>query len=966
MDYRTTGLQDRFILQSVLIVVFYFVTYLNPLLLYAQPGTIDEDSIETFPDTIFCADPPCIGECEIWKLTQSIDWTSPTIYTSGSPLYLGNNENNRSASQVFLPNQIISNKKIYIKGGFAIDIPLTFNNCEIIIDPSVLIIVDGGLNNIIVNVENTFIHGTYALWYAFDIFDGNTVKVSDSYIEDAYAGFIARGGSVFESNNTLYNRNLISIWADHEFEFLDDPQIIITESHFNCTSDLLPLGPWVEGMFDFPPDATSYAAIYSINTDISVTEFDCNFSSIGNHANGILSFGGDVTEMNVQFYNIQESEAYQYPFEGYGIAINLDKITDFQSYGNFLNTNGWDSNDIKDPNFRNVDYPLTLIGGYLNARFHYTENSITSVRGTRIYQLEVITNKFQHYSDKAVYWWNSPWPVDEAEISHNYFYGDEGSTGIYSSMNTGYVNRQSGIPYYVYNIIYNDFSGYGSGILSMQDRDLKIAYNDYSLIDVAAHDRGLRVSGGLNVNSINNQFRAASSPIDKGIGLEYIETDNSLIRCNNVKNWGIGYNWAGTNHLQIHANDAINDFLGWHYEEGSSTDVQDKTNNRWFPIHTLDVKAVHESGGATKEVSNSKIIVGSNIFLTEWHPSDPTFASPPTLVTEDWIYNPQQHCGTDTTFPQILSEADSLIAIGSGQGTSFPIAYQWMQELDLYSKIRNNGLTFPPTSVYYTFVEQCKGNNISDFYDAIQEFYHAFDFTVQEASDMASLHSDIKNLYSSVTYYDSLYKAGAISFSTLIQQRNSLYQQVDTKQQSLNGIIDSYQQHKDADLNSALNLFQSINTNNYLSGVYKYAYQIYARYFLQQLTAQDSSTIFSFDGACIEQYHDAAMIYQALSCALGNMNELVYGCSAPQQRSLREPAFSMYVYPNPVENLLYIKFNKPYTGEITIHKINGMLVKKLTVKNKVSSEIQIADLPAGMYILYPENGNIKPIKFIKL
>lgn len=938
----------------------------------AQPGGTFPDNPD--PDTIMCNEDPCPCEvlgtcCDIWAITQQIDWSPPIINTNGT-LNLGGQFYPTSASQVFTSGQVISNKEIHIHYGFfKIDIPLTFSNCEIILEPSATVIITG-LGSYTVKVKDTYLHGTNALWYGFDIYEGKTIIMDNCYVEDAYTAIIGRSGSTIRSVDTKYNKNLVSIRCTNSREdYYGSPQVVLNENHFNCTGNLLPVGPWIEGFFNFPPQNTSYAAIYSTNTNLVLDEYYCNFSSIGNHANGILSFGGDVTAANYLFYNIRGSSQYQYPYEGYGIAINLDEINNYNSNGNFLNTNGWDTNEITDPNFRNVDYPLTLIGGYLNARFHRTMNSITSVRGTRITQLEVITNEFD-YSSRGVFWWNSHLPEKrEAEISLSTFTGTPGSIGVYSFLNVGNIFQPDLAYYYSYNIHSDTFIGNSiTGIVSMQDRTAKFYNNKISLTGINQDDvYGIRVSGGYDIITKGNDVKSIYPPPGYGVGIEYVETDASLIRCNDVKYWGKGFHWVGTNHLQIRGNDAIENDTCWVYEESSSTDVQKYADNRWYPIASQPVKAWHKDGFYSMAVHNSSIIVGSNTqaFSTNWHPGRPVPPVPNSLDSEIGVYYPRQNCTIKKDFPMVLSQADSLIAIGNMQGTSFPIAYQWMLELDLYTKIQDNQMTFPPSSVYYTFLQQCQNNNISDFYQAIKDFYNSFDYTSQQSTDIENLQVALKTTYNFISYYDSLYNEGAISFPTLMQHRQNLYQTVNIKRDALDNVIDAYQQDRNSDLSAAITTFQNISTSNYLAAVYKNAYQLYAKYYLGQLTSQDTARIFNFDGACIEEYHDAALIYQVLSEAIGQKNNLIAGCDSHPQIRSKDSENTFQLFPNPAKNYLSIHFKRSYTGDIRILDITGQTVKKITLRDQLSKKIDIANLMQGLYIIKIEKGNYEPVKFIK-
>ncbi|MDR0713639.1 MAG: T9SS type A sorting domain-containing protein [Bacteroidales bacterium] len=73
----------------------------------------------------------------------------------------------------------------------------------------------------------------------------------------------------------------------------------------------------------------------------------------------------------------------------------------------------------------------------------------------------------------------------------------------------------------------------------------------------------------------------------------------------------------------------------------------------------------------------------------------------------------------------------------------------------------------------------------------------------------------------------------------------------------------------------------------------------------------------------------------------------------------------LVIYPNPVEDVLYIRYENSAPETAEIFDAKGRLLLKLKITAK-SEAVNVSSLPAGAYILrLTERNNIKNIKFIK-
>ncbi len=68
------------------------------------------------------------------------------------------------------------------------------------------------------------------------------------------------------------------------------------------------------------------------------------------------------------------------------------------------------------------------------------------------------------------------------------------------------------------------------------------------------------------------------------------------------------------------------------------------------------------------------------------------------------------------------------------------------------------------------------------------------------------------------------------------------------------------------------------------------------------------------------------------------------------------------IFPNPATSVLYIQSGELPVGDAYIYNISGKLCKTVTLQGKEITEVEVADLPAGVYILRLESQTLRFIK----
>lgn len=77
--------------------------------------------------------------------------------------------------------------------------------------------------------------------------------------------------------------------------------------------------------------------------------------------------------------------------------------------------------------------------------------------------------------------------------------------------------------------------------------------------------------------------------------------------------------------------------------------------------------------------------------------------------------------------------------------------------------------------------------------------------------------------------------------------------------------------------------------------------------------------------------------------------------------------FSLYLFPNPVSNLLSIMFSEETSGEIKITDAMGQIIRLEEIKQQTKQkQIDVRNLPAGLYFIQFSNSKLSSLKkFIK-
>jgi hypothetical protein len=130
--------------------------------------------------------------------------------------------------------------KINIIGDFIIDVPTTFENATVKINPGVGIIMEDG-QFISLSIDNSKLFACFQLWKGIRVGSGNTVMTYLSEIEDAEKTIDASDKSyvTLDVVVTTFNRNRNNLYIANSYNISHTPYVKrFSGNKFTCTSPL--------------------------------------------------------------------------------------------------------------------------------------------------------------------------------------------------------------------------------------------------------------------------------------------------------------------------------------------------------------------------------------------------------------------------------------------------------------------------------------------------------------------------------------------------------------------------------------------------------------------------------------------------------------------------------------------------------------------------------------------------------
>jgi hypothetical protein len=99
---------------------------------------------------------------------------------------------------------------------------------------------------------------------------------------------------------------------------------------------------------------------------------------------------------------------------------------------------------------------------------------------------------------------------------------------------------------------------------------------------------------------------------------------------------------------------------------------------------------------------------------------------------------------------------------------------------------------------------------------------------------------------------------------------------------------------------------------------------------------------------------------QPIACSIQKL-EIEDNTGFGSQVSINEGS---YIFPNPVEDILQLKFNTSYTGNLKVYDLNAKLVHQISIFQTSQIEWDTHNLMPGLYLIRMDN-QLLELKFIK-
>lgn len=174
----------------------------------------------------------------------------------------------------------------------------------------------------------------------------------------------------------------------------------------------------------------------------------------------------------------------------------------------------------------------------------------------------------------------------------------------------------------------------------------------------------------------------------------------------------------------------------------------------------------------------------------------------------------------------------------------------------------------------------------------------------------------------------------------------------------ISSIQSMYEYDRNADslrLDSLKTELNSINCSSIIINKWKEILKIYINFIRQGIVqGNDRSALESYSTDCADVYGEAIHLARAMANTYNRTYYDVYdGCidTAVPRTNIQTRAVDVTVSPNPTNGRIVVAFSSAFTGTLTIYDCSGHKVKSLSLENRSSIDIDLADEHAGMYVI---------------
>lgn len=598
-----------------------------------------------------------------------------------------------------------------IHGQFIVDTDVLFLNAQVYMEAGAEIVVYNGVTLDLDNTSITACNGV--MWRSITAQSGASVRVWDSYVDDAETAISGLDGSVIWVDNAQFHNNRVAIGI---------PDMSLPYNSVACwvsNSTIYSGGPMPQ---PYPGQSSTLGAIGYAAVDVHNTSLDFSGGNniIHTLSNGVVGHGSDINVVGCQFVNIEPDAAYAYSGNGAGIYANG------LSGWNTLKQQGYGTTSM--PSFNGCRWGVYT--EYMNVRS--TDNRMldmgTAYRVDRsgYREVDILNNKvFTHFhgmelraNDGAAHIL-----VQDNEIT----FGDAQCTacrGFTAILVTegNYVAPDSRILNNTIHFMNAPNSRFGIGLTSADD--WVVAENNVLMASNAFNFSGIQMAGCRRTEVSCNSITGAGTayPLDAQSAIRNLMGGEPLISCNEMDLTanGILFNGVAYN-TDVRGNQFHNHNWPLHLDATAIIDAQTLKGNLWDPNATTPV------GGAWYEVSAFQAALYQFLYDPAAIGSGTT--TPPSYSPPGWFnvtsgpnYDCAEHHGSHycsqfggERCKDCLRELDEKIASDSLENDPYTYETTWMLGADLYKKLDDSPTLLDSLPELETFYNELQGSTTAAF-----------------------------------------------------------------------------------------------------------------------------------------------------------------------------------------------------------------------------------------------------------
>ena len=866
---------------------------------------------------------------------------------------------------------------VCVVGNFEVDVPFTFQNALVKINPGVTIAITPSPNGYdsgsSLGIDNSKLFACNGLWKGITVGQLSTLGVrNNSVIEDAETAIYATAFCVLDIQQTTFNRDRVGIELHTQVPNIWVPGPILwtfSGNKFTCTA---PLNGTTNGI-----------------TQIGVKLRDASLYPFFGHTNNTFRgvIRGIVAESSgINAFAYCDVYANNYLFEGIG-----DKGIDFKG--------------------RSLDVRNSTFEGIAKHGIFFHESSLLNLEGNKFFVRELTIPMIFRYMVQI----DAPKPDNDLRISDNYFY-TEGH--LFNWVVWGIHMNSDGNSTFRAAINYNTFDLYnasleipGDASRAIQidgnissDSDIDIEVNKFNVNPfILNNSRGIAAWYGNkhNIHVIHNHFTGGGTHIDFwgspsggansisdntidpssdfGTGM-FIQDFPQTTVCSNTNNGAsnVGYLLRGQNlGMTFSGNDTRGCFQQalWITGDAPVIGQQIHNGNEWYPAIVANNGQNYYVRPRLEHMDpDPDVIVMSKFFVhtpqSVWNGSQYTYFSEYHPATDQIIpdFNdeffertngtPTVNCLAQLTAPD---EVDLLIATGGFAASVQNQGAVFDAKRFLYKKLQENPAYQSVHSAFSAFLSTQQNTSVGKFYQLEKAIDDAHKLSATDKATLNNLQTQRESLD------QSLGQQGA--------SQGQLIAQI-LQQKSIDGlayaILAQHEANKANALSNALSIWQSISPQNVYEQYRKDVLGIYLTSQTQQggqLTAAQADDLQDIAKLCSEAGGSAVYLAQGFlsACDRAAIMSLIEQCHEVPKYEERNDFSSNHILisenaeaqvqvsPNPAQDWVNIVSVREMAGRAEVYSLTGQLVA--TAPISFGENLLRFDLGSGVYVLRVVYGN---------